>query len=316
MKAITFEAYGGPEVLNYVSIPQPEPSKGEVLIKVKAASVNPVDWKIRKGKLKMITGNRFPKIPGVEMAGHIESLGEKVMGWKPGQKVFAGTGYKGGAYAEYVVVPAENLVALPENIPFNEACTLAVTGVTSLQALRDHGGLMAGMKVLVNGASGGIGTYSVQIAKLLGAIVTGVCSEKNIPLVKSLGADYVINYNQEDFTKSKNSWDIIIDAAGNKSLGELRSSLSKNGTLIKLNSSIKTLINQLFTSVFSSKKTKLVLLKNKKEDVKWIRDQIALGNLKVVIDREYPLEQAKSAHEYSETERARGKVILKIEASV
>ncbi len=248
-------------------------------MKIMYASVNPVDWKIRSGKLKMITGSKFPKIPGSEMAGIIDGLGEGVVNFTKGQRVFAGTGYKGGAYAEYAVVPQKNLILLPDNISYKDACTFAVTGVTSLQALRDHGKLEEGMKVLINGASGGIGTYSVQIAKILGAYVTGVCSAKNSALVKSLGADEVIDYNKADFTKNKNTYDIIIDAAGNKSLRQLRGALAKNGILIKLNFNAKTYLNQLFNGIFSSRKTKLILLKNREDDIKWIRDQIALGKI-------------------------------------
>lgn len=312
MKAIIFNKFGGPNVLQYTEIPTPKPSKGEVLLKIMYASVNPVDWKIRNGKLKMITGSKFPKIPGIEMAGIIDDLGEGVVDFAKGQRVFAGTGYKGGGYAEYVAVPQENLILLPDNISYQEACTFAVTGVTSLQSLRDHGKCEEGMKVLINGASGGIGTYSVQIAKILSAHVTGVCSAKNSALVKSLGADKVIDYAKSDFTSNKNTYDIIVDAAGNKSLGQLRGALTKHGTLIKLNFSIKTFLNQLVTGIFSSKKTKLVLLKNKNEDIKWIRDQIAIGKIKPVIDREYQLHEAQKAHEYSESERAKGKIVLSV----
>ncbi len=310
MKAVIINRYGGPEVLEYVDVVTPKPKKNEILIKIKAASVNPVDWKVRKGKLKFITGKKFPLYLGVEASGIVEAVGEEVTSFKPGQKVFAGKNHTGGAYADYFTVSEKNAVLLPDNFPFDEGATLAVTGVTSLQALRDHAGIEEGMKVLVNGASGGIGIYAVQIAKILGAHVTAVCSGKNKKLVKSIGADAVINYTKENFSKGSEKYDIILDAVGNKPFSKVANNLTKNGTLIKLNFSLSTYFDQYITTLFSNKNVKMVLLKNKAEDVKWIRDQIALKNIKVIIDCKFPMEEVRKAHNYSETGRAKGKIIL------
>lgn len=311
MKAVIINKYGGPEVLEYVDVVTPVPKPGEILIKIQAISVNPVDWKVRMGKLKIITGRRFPVYLGVEASGTVEKIGEGVKDFIPGKRVFAGKNHTGGAYAEYFCVKAENAVILPDEIGFEEGCTLAVAGVTSLQALRDHGRLQEGMQVLINGASGGIGTYAVQIAKILGTHVTAVCSTQNVRLVKSLGADIVIDYTQHNWSAQKNTYDLILDAVGNKKYSRVKKNLKKNGTLIKLNFTPGNAFEQYVESLFSSKKVKVILLKNLREDVKWVRDQIALGLIKVILDKSFKLQDVRRAHEYSETGRAKGKIILK-----
>lgn len=311
MKAVIINKFGGPEVLEYVDVVTPEPESDEIQIRVKAISVNPVDWKVRQGRLKLVTGKKFPLYLGVEAAGIVEKTGKDAKRIKPGTKIFAGKSHTGGTYAEYFCVKEKNAVVLPEEMSFEEGCTLAVTGVTSLQALRDHAGLEEGMEVLINGASGGVGTYAVQIAKLLGARVTGVCSSTNKRLVKSLGADRVVDYTVENWNKKGYKYDIILDAVGNKNYKQVKKNLNKQGVLIKLNLSPRTYFDQYITSLFSTKKVKMVLLKNVPDDVKWVRDQIALGNIRVVIDKKFKLEDVRKAHIYSETERARGKIILK-----
>jgi NADPH:quinone reductase-like Zn-dependent oxidoreductase len=311
VKAIIINKYGGPEVLEYCDVVTPEPGPGEILIKVKAASVNPVDWKVRNGKLKIITGRKFPLYLGVEAAGIIEKTGEGVNNLEPGMKVFAGKNHTGGAYAEYFCVKAENVVILPEEMSFEEGSTLAVTGVTALQALRDHAELEEGMRVLINGSSGGFGIYALQIAKILGANVTAVCSTKNLRLVRSLKADKVIDYTKRAWYRGDERFDIIIDAVGNLTYRKVKNNLNNHGILIKLNLSARAWFDQHINSLFSNKKVKMILLKNVKEDVKWVRDQIALGNIRVRIDKSFKLEDVRKAHEYSETGRARGKIILK-----
>lgn len=311
MKAIIINKYGGPEVLEYVDVVTPEPGPGEILIGVKAISVNPVDWKVRRGKLRIITGKKFPIYLGVEAAGVVEKVGEEVKTIVPGKKVFAGKNHTGGTYAEYLCVKEDSAVILPDSMSFDDGCTLAVTGTTSYQALNFHERLKKGMDVLINGSSGGIGTYAVQIGKILGANVTGVCSSKNVELTKSLGADRVIDYTQQNWTRKSDKYDIILDAVGNLNFRKVKKCLKKKGILIKLNITPKNWIDQNITSLLSTKKLKMVLLKSRKEDVKWVRDQIAMGNIKVIHDRSYKLEDARKAHEYSETGRAKGKIILK-----
>jgi NADPH:quinone reductase-like Zn-dependent oxidoreductase len=310
MKAIVFNKFGGPEVLEYVDMPVPVPGEGQLLIKVQAASVNPVDWKIRRGNLKFITGKKFPLQLGAEISGVVEKTGPGVSRFVVGQRVFAGLSYKGGGYAEYAVVPESNAILIPDNIPFDVASTFAVAGMTPLQAFRTHAKLEEGSRVLINGASGGLGTYAVQIAKIMGLHVTAVCSSRNAELVKSLGADEIIDYEKESFKTRINAFDCVLDSANNSSFGECKKCLKKNGMFIKLNFSIGILFTQFFSNITPGRKAIMLLMKNSRQDLEWMRDHIAVGQIKVVIDRTYPLEKARDAHEYSETGRARGKIVL------
>lgn len=311
MKAIYIYEYGGPETLEYGELPDPEPGKGEVLIRMAATSVNPVDWKVREGRLKLFSGKNFPFVIGTELSGTVISVGEGVGDFKPGDRVFAGLSYKGGAYAELVKVSCKKVVKIPDELSFEEASTLAVAGVTPLQAFTIHRRVKPGDAVLINGGSGGVGTYAVQIASLLGARVTAVCSERNTDLVKSLGADEVIDYNREDFRDREAAFDVILDAASNARFSEVKRCLKRGGMLIKLNLSVKTMFTLLWVRIFSSRKMKMILLKNRHEDIRWMINQITSGKIRVVIDKVYPLEKAREAHEYSQSGRVSGKLILK-----
>ena len=312
MKSIIINKYGGPEVLEYSEMPKPVAGPGEVVIKTKFAAVNPADWKVRKGRLKIITGKKFPKILGIEASGIIEEVGEGVTSFMVGQHVYAAKDYTTGTNSEYFKVPENNVLLLPESMPFEDAASIAVTGVAAYQCLLLHGGIEEGMKVLVNGASGGLGIMAVQIAKILGAEVTGVCSSRNIDLVKSLGADRLVDYTKKSLSDEDYQYDIIIDSAGNLNLKNSKKLLTKKGILIKVNISLLTIRDQFISSIFSSKKVKLVLMKVIKEDFQWVRDQIALGKLKVIIDKIFDLKDCQKAHEYSETLRANGKILLKV----
>lgn len=310
MKAIAIMRYGGPEVLEYLDFPDPEPASDEVLIRVKAAAVNPVDWKIRMGKLKFITGKKFPLFLGAEVSGIIEKAGAGVEGLEPGMRVFGAMSYKGGAYAELAVTKAERVIPVPESVSFEEGCTFAVAGITPLQALKDMARVKPGDRVLINGASGGVGIYAVQIAVLLGAEVTAVCSSRNVDFVRSLGASRVIDYTKEDFLKEKVKYHCILDAANNCTLKSAGPVLERKGYLIKLNNSVRTILLQMLTSLLPGKKIKLLFLKNRRENLEWIRDRVADGRLKVYIDRSFALAEVAEAHRYSETLRARGKIVL------
>ena len=310
MKAVYIDAYGGADQLVYGDLPDPVPGDGEVLIRVAAASVNPVDWKIREGRLKIITGKNFPMIMGVELSGTVVSVGSAVKDLRPGDRVFAGLSHKGGACAELVAVDRGKVSKIPDALPFIEGSTLAVAGVTALQAMTLHYSLRPGDEVLINGGSGGLGTYAIQIAKVLGARVTAICSGRNIELVKSLGADEVIDYNREDFRTRRNAFHLIIDAASNTSFADTRYCLKRGGVLIKLNLSVGSILTGLWSKLFLSRKMKVILLKNRPEDVQWMVHQITEGNIKVVIDRTYPFSEAGKAHEYSQSGRARGKIVL------
>ena len=313
MKAVYIHRYGGAKELVFGELADPVPGRNDVLIRVAAASVNPVDWKVREGRLKIITGKRFPMIMGVELSGSVVSVGADVADLKPGDRVFAGLSHQGGAYAELVAVDRKKVSKIPDELSFIEASTMAVAGVTPLQAFTLHYNLQPGDEVLINGGSGGLGTYAIQIAKVLGARVTAVCSERNIELVKSLGADEVIDYNRENFRERKNGYDIVIDAASNVFFSDTRQCLKRGGVLIKLNLSIKSLFVVLWSRLFMSRKLKMILLKNRPADIQWMIDHITNGKIRVVIDRTYALEEVAKAHEYSESGRARGKIVLMVD---
>jgi NADPH:quinone reductase-like Zn-dependent oxidoreductase len=312
MKAAIIEQYGGPEVLKIAEIARPVPGPGEVLIKVYAASVNPVDWKVRKGNLKMMLSKKFPKILGIEFSGIIEDIGEQVIDFKKGQRVFAGKGYEGGGYAEYNVVEASRTIHIPDNISFEEASTMAVAGMTALQGLRNKGKIQPGMDVIVNGASGGVGTYAVQIAKVLGANVTAVCSAKNFELMNSLGADELIDYKETDFTKLPKKYNIIFDAVGYRTFWQTVRVLKKKGIYVNISPSIPLYITSLITRLNPGKKSKGFMLRPDMNDLKEVMQMISDKKIRVVIDKVFPLEKLADAHAYSESERARGKIVISV----
>lgn len=220
MKAVIIRRYGAAEVLQYEDVEQPKIEPTQLLVKVRASSVNPIDWKIRQGMLSLITGSKFPKILGFDVAGEVVAIGSGVTRFKPGDAVYGSTSFPGGGYAEFAAVP-ENLVVLkPTNLSYEEAAAVPLAALTALQALRDQGNIQTGQTVLINGAAGGVGSFAVQIAKALGTVVTGVSSTKNLDLVKSLLADRVIDYTQQDFTQDTAQYDIIFDAVGKRSRRE------------------------------------------------------------------------------------------------
>lgn len=311
MKAVFINEYGGPEKLHYGEVDDPVTGKDEVLVRIRAASVNPVDWKVREGRLKFLSGKNFPIIMGTELAGEIASVGSAVKDLKKGDRVFAGLSHRGGAYAEYVAVSRKKVVLIPDALSFEEASTLAVAGMTPLQAFNFHYRVKPGDEVLVNGASGGVGMYAVQIAKIMGARVTAVCSDKNRDFVAGLGADEIIDYNKEDFRTRIAAFDVILDAAANAFFPEARACLKKGGMLIKLNLSVKSILLQYWTRIFASRKLKMILVKNRPGDLKWLMEKIVAGELRVEIEKVFPLEQARAAQERSQSGRTRGKLVIR-----
>jgi NADPH:quinone reductase-like Zn-dependent oxidoreductase len=310
MKAAIIEKYGDPDVIRIADMEKPVPGPGEVLIKVYAASVNPVDWKVRKGNLKMMLSKKFPKVLGIEFAGVVDEVGQDVNGFNKGQRVFAGKGYEGGGYAEYAIAEAERIVEIPDNVSFEEASTMAVAGMTALQGLRNKGRIKPGMDVIVNGASGGVGTYAVQIAKVLGAKVTAVCSAKNFDLLKGLGADVLIDYKETDFTRLPKKYNIVFDAVGYRTFWQTRRVLKKRGIYVNISPSIPLYITSLITRLNPGKKSKGFMLKPDIDDLKEVMMMISEKKIRVVIDRTFPLEKLADAHHYSESERARGKIVI------
>ena len=312
MKAAIIEQYGKPEVFRIAEVARPVPKPDEVLIKIHAASVNPVDWKIRKGNLKKMLSRKFPKILGIEFSGVIEEIGGNVQDFKKGQRVFAGKGYEGGGYAEYAVAEAARTLTIPDGISHEEASTMAVAGMTALQGLRNKGKIKPGMDVIVNGASGGVGTYAVQIAKVLGAKVTAVCSAKNFDLMKSLGADVLIDYKETDFTRLPKKYNIVFDAVGYRSFWQTYRVLKKRGIYVNISPSIPLYITSFITRFKPGKKSKGFMLRPDMDDLREVMKMIEEKKIKVIIDKVFPLEKLADAHQYSESERAKGKIVISV----
>jgi NADPH:quinone reductase-like Zn-dependent oxidoreductase len=312
MKAAVFRAYGGNDVLEIQDVPRPSPGPDEVLVRVRAAGVNPVDWKVLAGQAKMLTGSRFPKVLGIECAGEVVETGNRVSAFKDGDQVIANAGMRLGAFAEFAVIRERAVFPKPGSVTFEDAATIPIAGLTALQALRDKGSISPGKKTLINGASGGVGTFAVQIAKILGAEVTAVCSAVNAGLVKGLGADRVLDYRQQDFTRIGETFDIIFDAVSTRSFRECRTSLTPRGVYVNTLPKPVIFWNILTTSFLPGKKAATMMVAQRAKDVAWIGDRIASGAIKVVLDKVFTLDQAREALAYSATGRARGKIVLRV----
>jgi len=322
VKAIVYTNYGPPDVLTFKEVKKPIPKDHEVLVRVYATTVTPGDWKVRSFKdipplfwlpYRIYLGFRKPKrtILGMELAGEIESVGKDVTQLRKGDQVF-GTSPKTsfGAYAEYICLPGEGTVAIkPVNMTYEEAGGVPYMGLSALFYLK-KGNIQSGHRVLINGASGSVGTYAVQIAKYFGAEVTGVCSTANLELVKSLGADKVIDYTKEDFTKTGQTYDIILDAVAKNSFFQCKGSLKQNGVYISTIPTLILLLQMLWSSKIGSKKAIYLDVIDTKEDLIFLRELIEAGKLQSVIDRCYPLEHTPEAHRYAEKGHKKGNVVI------
>jgi NADPH:quinone reductase-like Zn-dependent oxidoreductase len=326
MKAVVYCDYGVPN-LKFQEIEKPTPADDQLLVRVRAASVNPYDWHFVEGTPYVLRamgiGLRKPKDTrlGVDFAGTIEAVGKNVTNFKVGDDVFGG---KGGAFAEYVCPRANRAVALkPANLSFEQAASVNIAGITALQAVRDQGKVQSGQRVLINGASGGVGTFAVQIAKSFGADVTGVCSTHNVDLVQSLGADHVIDYTKEDFTKSDQRYDVMLDNVGNRSLTECRRVLTPNGIYVLVGGGgaseqgllggLAKAIKAALLSRFVSQKMGMMMADANQKDLTVLADMMQTGKLKPVIDRTYKLDQVPDAIRYLEQGHARGKVVITVD---
>jgi NADPH:quinone reductase-like Zn-dependent oxidoreductase len=322
MKAITFDKYGSPDVLQLQEIDKPVVNDDEVLIGVHAASVNAADWHILRADpflLRLGFGLLKPKykILGADIAGRVEAVGRNAKQFQPGDEVFgdiSGCGW--GAFAEYVCARENALVLKPANISFEEAAAVPFAGVTALQGLRDKGQIQPGQKVLINGASGGVGTFAVQIAKSFGAEVTGVCSTRNLDMVRSLGADQVIDYTQEDFTKSGQRYDLILAVNGYRSIFEYKRALSPKGIYIMAGGSMAQMFQAVFLgpwiSMTGSKKIGNFETKPNQKDLAFVKELLEAGKVIPVIDRHYTLSEVPEAIRYLEEVHARGKVVITV----
>ncbi|MBP6682566.1 MAG: NAD(P)-dependent alcohol dehydrogenase [Halioglobus sp.] len=323
MQAIVYRCYGPPEVLQYEEVESPVPAEDEVLVSVRSASVNPLDWHYMRGSpylMRLGSGLGAPKVQGLgtDFAGTVEAVGRKVTRFKPGDEVFGGGD---GSFAQQLVVRESGaLAAKPANVSFEQAAAIPIAGVTALQALRDEGGIKPGMKVLINGASGGVGTFAVQLAKHFGAEVTGVSSTRNVELVRSLGADHVIDYTREDYTAGGRQYDLILDNVGNHSPWKNSKVMTADGTLVMIGGPggdwIGPLGNPLAAlalSPFVDQEFVVFMAQLNQQDLALLAELAQSGAVTPVIERRFPLAEVPAAISYSEEGRARGKIVIDVE---
>jgi len=322
MKAVVFEEYGPPEVLQLKEVEKPTPSDDEILVKIHTASVNAGDWHTLRGTpflFRLLNGLRRPKnkakILGDDMAGRVEAVGGNVKQFKPGDEVFGISNF--GAFAEYRCVTEDKLARKPANVTFEAAAAVPIVGLTALQGLRDAGKIQSGQRVLINGASGGVGTFAVQIAKSFGAEVTGVCSTSKLDMVRSIGADHVIDYTREDFTESGQHYDLVFSVGGNHPISNYRRALSPAGTYVCAGGSTAQYFQALLLgpliSIIGRKKMGIVVPNLKQEDLVYLIELCDAGKVVPVIDKRYPLCEVPEAIRYVEEGHAEGKVVITVE---
>jgi NADPH:quinone reductase-like Zn-dependent oxidoreductase len=322
MKAIVCDQYGTPEVLQLREVDKPVVKNNDILVRVRAASVNPADWHFLTGTpyvMRIATGLSKPKsnILGLDVAGQVDEVGRDVTRFRPGDEVF---GSHGSAYAEYVCVPEDRIALKPANLTFEQAAAVPVAGVTALQGLRDKGQVRLGQKVLIIGASGGVGTFAVQLAKAFGADVTGVCSTRNVDMVRSLGADHVIDYTQEDFTRSGQRYDLIVQVAGTLPPSDCRRALTPKGTLVLCSGDgggswlgpIGRIAGAVVRSSFASQKVVMWIAESTHKDLVVLKELIEAGKVTPVIDRRYRLAEVPEALRYQGEGHAQGKTVITV----
>ena len=312
MRAVTIDRYGGPEVLHLTTVPRPVPTRRQVLVRTRFIGVNPKDIIVRKGKFKIATGKKFPLIVGHDIAGEVVDTG---MGadLTEGDLVFGMINdFAGRAYAEYAAVDCQQLAIAPISIGMDVAAAVPLAAQTALQALRDDARLQPDQSALINGASGGVGVFAVQIAKILGARVTAVCSHRNADLVKELGADEVVDYGKVELVNLDERFDVIFDVFGNYHFDKLKHLLRPRGTYVHTIPSGR-IFKDVARTFVRRKRAKLVVVKSRREDLDWLRQHIDAKRLRVVVDRSFALGDVAEAHRYMETKRARGKVVLAVD---
>lgn len=321
MKAIVYERYGPPEVLELREVERPVPGDGELLVRIRASSINPLDWHYMRGDpyaMRLVSGFLRPKVPrlGADLAGVVEAVGKEVDGFGPGDEVY---GAVRGAWAEYVCAPPEALARKPASLTFEQAAAVPIAAWTALQFLRDHGAIRPGERLLVNGASGGVGTFAVQIAVTLDAEVTGVCSSRNVEMVRSIGALDVIDYTQDDPTKGKPRYDLVLDNIGNHSLSEWARVLKPGGRFLLVGAQngswlgpLAFMLRTQMSGLFASQRVISRTAQRSAEDLEFLNELFDTGKVTPVVDRIVPLADAAAAVAYVEAGHARGKVVISI----
>lgn len=312
MRAVVIDRYGGPEVLRVATVPRPVPSRSQVLVRTRFIGVNPKDIIVRKGKFKIATGKKFPLIVGHDIAGEVVEAGLGA-DLNEGDLVYGMINdFAGRAYAEYAAMDCQQLALAPTSIGLDLAAAAPLAAQTALQALRDDAHLQPGQRVLINGASGGVGVFALQIAKIMGARVTAVCSHRNAELVKELGADEVIDYGKVELVNLDERFDVIFDVFGNYHFDKLAHLLTPRGSYVHTIPSAR-IFKDVARTFVRRKRAKLVVVKSRREDLNWLRQHIDSGRLRVVVDRSFALGDVADAHRYMETKRARGKVVLAVD---
>lgn len=318
MKAAVIDGYGGADRFVVCEMEKPEPGPGQLLVRVRATSVNPLDWKMRKGALRFLRRSRFPLILGYDVAGEVEAVGAEVSRFEPGDPVYAFVGGdKGGGYAEYALVGEEAAAPKPERLSFEEAAAVPLAALTALQALRDRGELAEGERLLVNGAAGGVGHFAVQIGKVLGAGVVGVASGRNQDFLRELGAGRGIDYEQEDFTTDEGSYHVVFDAVGTASFKKCDLILEEGGVYVTTSFEPRIAVQGLISPVAGLfgpvRRARAVMVKPSGEDLALLGRWIETGKLRPYVEEVFRLERIADAHAYSESGHVRGKLVVRIE---
>lgn len=319
MQAIVYRRYGSADVLRLEEIPRPTPARGEVLVKVHSAAVNAADRILLRGKpflVRLGIGLRKPRRPvlGFDLAGRVESIGEGVRGFRPNDAVFGASRF--GAFAEYACVREDTLAAKPTNVPFAHAAATPTAGCTALQGLRDMGRLHAGQSVLIDGASGGVGTFAIQIAKAFGAEVTAVCSTRNVDIAHAIGADHVVDYRREDFAAGRRKYDVILAANAYRPIRDYLKVLTPNGTYVMTGGGGRQVLQAMavgpLVSIAGGRKAGNLMAVPKGSDIQFLKELLETGKIVPAIDRTYPLAAVPDAIRYLEREHARGKVVISV----
>lgn len=313
MQAIAYEKYGSPEVLRLREMPRPDPGPGQVLLRVRAAALNPIDCEIRRGRLRLLPGSRFPRVPGSDFAGEVVERGSGLDRFRPGDKVYGmSRPLRGGSYAEFMTISADEIARIPESLSWAEAASLPLVALTALQALRDLAGISAHDRLFIHGGSGGVGTAAIQIGKYLGAGVTTTCSYRNVNLCRQMGADEVIDYTKTDVRKVAGGYSIFFDVYGNMPFGKIKQLLRPGGVHVSTIPSPANFLQAFLTRWLPGKTAKVVVVRPDADDLELISEMVEKKALRPVIDRRYPLAEAARAQAFLETKRAKGKVVLEV----
>ncbi len=319
MRAVVADGHGGPKVLRVKEVERPEAGDRQLLVEVRAAGVNPIDWRLRRGELRPVTALKRRRIPGRDVAGEVMGVGDRVEGFEVGDRVYAMLDGVFGGYAEYAVVDQGGASIMPESLSYEEAAAVPLAALTAIQGLRgalrdlphDCDEALGRRRVLINGASGGVGVFAVQLARIFGSEVTAVCSAKNLDLVRELGADQALDYAEEDFTRGAGLYDVIFDVAGKRSFLACRKALRDGGIYVTTEPTPRNISWQVLTFPGENKKARVVLAKTSGRDLALLKDLFESDRVRVVMDRVYPLEEAADAHAHCETGHVRGKVSLR-----